>query len=204
MKNYNLAAKLYDPLLTQVLRPIRVDIMKKLLEKNDAKILDLCCGTGNQLKILGNNGFTNLLGLDLSQSMLEIAKRGNHDIEILNKDATNTNLQNCSIDIVILSLAIHEKNRYTQENLLKEAYRILKESGSLIIADYDFRKPTSWLTKTVITIIERIAGKEHYNNFKAYIKNRGLSSLIDKTRFLPKAQGTLHRGIKVTEFLKNS
>ena len=81
--NYSFMAKMYDPIFYLALKPIRIAVMNELLKFKDKIILDLCCGTGNQIKLLSKNGFRNLSCLDISDSMLEIAKRsdssGEHD-----------------------------------------------------------------------------------------------------------------------------
>jgi demethylmenaquinone methyltransferase/2-methoxy-6-polyprenyl-1,4-benzoquinol methylase len=157
--------------------------MNEISDYKEKTILDLCCGTGNQLKLLSKNKFKNLHCLDLSKSMLAIAKKGNHAINIYNEDATKTSFKNNTFDLVIISFAIHEKDRDTQTKMLNEANRLIKEDGLMLIVDYDFNKSKFNLGKLVITVIEKIAGKEHYHNFKNYIKNNGLLTLIDKNNF---------------------
>ncbi len=181
--SYNLMAKIYDPIFYLALKPIRIAVMNELLKYKEKIILDLCCGTGNQIKLLSKHGFRNLYCLDISDSMLEIAKRSDSSIKIYNEDATKTNFDNASFDVVIISFAIHEKDRNTQQALIDEAYRITKKDGFMLVVDYVFDNKTTKYGKILISIIERIAGREHYRNFKSYIQNDGLSSLIKKDKF---------------------
>jgi len=81
---YDFIAKIYDPVLYLVLKPIRIAVMKMLLKYKGKSILDLCCGTGNQLKLLSRNGFKDLHCLDISNPMLEIARKNNYRIKIYN------------------------------------------------------------------------------------------------------------------------
>jgi len=181
--NYNLMAKIYDPIFYLALKSIRIAVMNELLKYKEKIILDLCCGTGNQIKLLSKHGFRNLYCLDISDSMLEIAKRSDSSIKIYNEDATKTSFDNASFDVVIISFAIHEKDRNTQQALINEAYRIIKKDGFMLVVDYVFDNKTTKFGKILISIIERIAGGEHYRNFKNYIQNKGLSSLIKKDKF---------------------
>ena len=181
--NYGFTAKIYDPIFYLALKPIRIAVMNELLKYKEKIILDLCCGTGNQIKLLSKYGFRNLYCLDISDSMLEIAKRSNSSIKIYNEDATKTNFDDASFDVVIISFAIHEKDRNTQQALLNEAYRIIKKDGFMLVVDYVFDNKTTKFGRILISIIERIAGREHYRNFKNYIQNKGLSSLIKKYKF---------------------
>jgi len=179
---YDFIAKIYDPVLYLVLKPIRIAVMKMLLKYKEKSILDLCCGTGNQLKLLSRNGFKDLHCLDISNPMLEIARKNNYRIKIYNEDATKTNFENESFDIAIISFALHEKDRSTQKSFINEAHRLIKKDGFILVVDYNFDNKTPKLVKIGISIIERIAGKEHYNNFKGYIQNNGLLSLTNKDK----------------------
>jgi len=181
--NNGFIAKIYDPIFYLALKPIRIAVMNELLKYKEKIILDLCCGTGNQIKLLLKHGFKNLSCLDISDSMLEIAKRGNSSKKIYKEDATNTNFDDASFDVVILSFAIHEKDRNTQQALMNEAYRIIKKDGLMLVVDYVFDNKTTKFGKILVSIIERIAGGEHDRNFKNYIQNKGLSSLIKKDKF---------------------
>ena len=181
--NYNLMAKIYDPIFYLALKPIRIAVMNELPKYKEKIILDLCCGTGNQIKLLSKHGFRNLYCLDISDSMLEIAKRSDSSIKIYNEDATKTSFNNASFDVVIISFAIHEKDRNTQQALINEAYRIIKKDGFMLVVDYVFDNKTTKFGRIVISMIERIAGREHYINFKSYIQNDGLLSLIEKDEF---------------------
>ena len=181
--NYGFTAKIYDPIFYLPLRSIRIAVMNELLKYKEKIILDLCCGTGNQIKLLSKHGFRNLYCLDISDSMLEIAKRNDSSIKIYNEDATKTSFNNASFDVVIISFAIHEKDRNTQQALIDEAYRIIKKDGFILVVDYVFDNKTTKFGRILISIIERIAGREHYRNFKSYIQNKGLLSLIKKDKF---------------------
>ncbi|MFO8240480.1 MAG: class I SAM-dependent methyltransferase [Dissulfuribacterales bacterium] len=200
---YDFIAIIYDPVLYIFLKPIRIAVMNMLLEYKEKSILDLCCGTGNQLKLLEKNGFKDLHCLDISNKMLEIARKKNLTIKIYNEDATKTNFKNESFDIVIISFALHEKNRITQKKIIEEVYRLIKKEGFVLVVDYNFDNKTDKLIKIGINIIERLGGKEHYNNFKDYIRNRGLLSLIKKDKFtLIKANKRLFNGVVISMYQK--
>lgn len=94
-EDYASSANTYDPLLYLVINPIRVAVMNELLPYKDSSILDLCCGTGNQLKLLSKTGFKNLHCLDISEAMLKVAQKGDYPIEIYAEDVTKTSWLNC-------------------------------------------------------------------------------------------------------------
>jgi len=53
----------------------------------------------------------------------------------------------------------------------------------MLVIDYVFDNKTTKFGRILISIIERIAGREHYRNFKSFIQNKGLLSLIKKDKF---------------------
>ena len=202
-EEYNFSAATYDTVLYLALQPIRQVVLNELLEHKDKTILDLCCGTGSQLKLLSKHGFSNLHCLDLSQAMLRVAKKGDHLINVYNQDAAKTDFANASFDILIISFAIHEKNRETQEKMLNEAYRLLNQDGLIVIVDYVFDDKTKMFGRVGIRLIEQMAGGEHYRNFKGYIQNHGLASLVknDKFKFI-KNNRMAFNGVTVSMYQK--
>ena len=202
-EDYDFSATIYDPVLYLALNPIRLAVMNELLPHKDKSILDLCCGTGNQLKLLSKNGFKNLHCLDLSKAMLKVAEKGGHPIKIYMQDATETSFSDAAFDIVIISFAIHEKDRETQEKLVEEAHRLVKEDGIVLIVDYAFDDKTTKLGRMGISLIERMAGGEHYRNFKGYIENNGLESLIKADKFeLIKDNRRTFNGVTISTYRK--
>ncbi|MCP4722011.1 MAG: class I SAM-dependent methyltransferase [Desulfobacteraceae bacterium] len=201
--DYDFSAKIYDPVLYLALRPIRIAVLNELLNHQDKKILDLCCGTGNQLKLLSKKGFKNLHCLDISTAMLKVANKGDYPINIYNKEATKTGFENESFDIVIISFAIHEKNRNTQEKFIKEAHRLITQDGFILVIDYAFDNNTPEFVKKGIGIIERLAGKEHYQNYKNYIQNNGLAGLMRDDKFERlKHHKRLFNGVSISMYKK--
>ena len=170
-------AKIYDPILYFALKNIRQDIIR-LIPNRDARILDLCCGTGDQLKKLSDAGFNNLTGVDLSPEMLKVARRGNKIGNLMESDVQHTGLPGASFDIIIISFAVHEKPARMQHNMLAEAKRLLAPDGQLILVDFSLDDQADMIGKIAAGMIERLAGKEHYRNFKAYVNNGGICPLI--------------------------
>ncbi|NQU26865.1 MAG: class I SAM-dependent methyltransferase, partial [Candidatus Marinimicrobia bacterium] len=181
--NYSITARLYDPLLYLAMRPIRKAVLRELADNQQDAIVDLCGGTGNQLKLLARNGFTDLHCVDLSPEMLAIAINGENSINIYEEDATTTGFDNGRFDVAIISFALHEKDLTTRENLLTEAFRILKPDGKLLIVDFHFDDQTKLLGRSAIILVEWFAGGDHYRNFKDYISKGGLPNLVDLKKF---------------------
>jgi ubiquinone/menaquinone biosynthesis C-methylase UbiE len=204
--DYDLSSMFYDPLLHIPLRSVRRTVLEMLLDNKDKAILDLCCGTGEQLKLLSRHGFNDLHCLDISGPMLDIAKKNkNGRIHIYKEDATRTGFESGSFDVVIISLALHEKDRTAQKDILNEAHRLLRDDGLVIIVDFHFDAKTGRSIRIGISIVERIAGREHFNNFRKFIRKSGLSSLIEKGKFdLVEQRKELYNSMAISKYKKAS
>jgi len=177
MQEYHYSARLYDPLLSHWIHPIRSRISAIVKRNEYHHILDVCCGTGAQLKILKEEGFEGK-GIDLSDAMLEVAGRGPVVADCIQGDATDMLFRDQSFDLVSITFALHEKNRQSAQKIIEEMLRLTMVGGDIIIVDYDLSDRSSKLYKTLIYLIERIAGGEHYRNFIAYMKYGGLPTLL--------------------------
>ena len=73
----------------------------------------------------------------------------------------------------------------------------------MLVVDFVIDNKTNKMTKILINIVERMAGKEHYINFKNYIRNNGLSGLIKEDRFrLIKCKKKLSNGVALSLYKK--
>ncbi len=174
---------IYDPVIGLALRSTRRTVTLLLQEYKNRRIVDLCGGTGAQLKHLAQTGFSDLHCVDLAPDMLAIAQKGNYPINIYERDATRTGFPDRYFTVAIISFALHEKDQPTQSALIREAFRLLEKDGILAVVDYRFDSFTHPLVQKVIETVEWIAGGLHYNNFRQYLKNNGLESIIPKNLF---------------------
>jgi len=117
-------------------------IFKKYINKKD-KILDLGCGAGRTTINLYKNGYKDIVGLDISDNLINYAKNysieNNLNINFVVGDATKLNYQDNSFDVVIFSFngmqcIPGKKNR---DNVLKEVYRVLKPGGYYIFTAHN-------------------------------------------------------------------
>lgn len=178
MDEYKIFARIYDPVLYVVLHRIRKKVVEVVRSCNPSSIIDICCGTGNQLKYLKKSGFHNVTGIDLSQSMLQQVEKGGEQVKCDKQDATELRFNDDSFDMGIISFALHEKPLDVAGKILDEARRVIQPGGHLIVVDYTFENGAKLHVKLAIRIVERFAGREHYRFFKNYIKYGGMDQLI--------------------------
>ncbi|MFW5863375.1 MAG: class I SAM-dependent methyltransferase [Desulfohalobiaceae bacterium] len=84
-----------------------------------------------------------------------------------------------SFEAIILSLALHEVHPGLRRAVLEEAARLLQPDGLAFILD--FEPPTSLSRRLLhcpIAVIERLAGKEHYQASRHFLRHGGTTGLI--------------------------
>jgi ubiquinone/menaquinone biosynthesis C-methylase UbiE len=106
------------------------------------RILDVCVGTAaSSLLVAGHNPQNRILGIDISDQMLAVARRKIaqnklSNIEVKNMSATALQLEDDTFDGVMISFALHEFERETREKVLREATRVLKPGGAFCVLDF--------------------------------------------------------------------
>jgi len=101
------------------------------------KALDLCCGTGY---VTGHINARQVVAFDLSGAMLGVNKEKNKALDSVSPvvgDAFSLPFPEDTFDAVYHTLAAHEFKDIS--SILKEAYRVLRAGGELIL--YDFAYP---------------------------------------------------------------
>jgi len=181
MSEYKNVARIYDPLLYPALQPVRIKVAKEIKRLKAEKIVDLCCGTGNQLKLLKKKGFDKLYGVDLSEDMLAVAAKGSK-VNCKLEDASATGFTAGEFDVVIISFALHEKPFEIASAIVREAQRIVKSEGKIMVVDYAFDKKANRIGKFGVSFVEKNAGDEHYSNFMAFNNYGGLEKLFDSQK----------------------
>ncbi|MBX4262616.1 class I SAM-dependent methyltransferase [Clostridium estertheticum] len=152
------------------------------------KVLEVCIGTGtNSIIIAENRTNTEIVGIDLSKEMLALAKekiekRGIRNIKTLVMDATNMNFDDNYFDVVLISLVLHEVDDTIRHKIMKEAKRVLKNKGKIIIIEW--AKPKKLIQKLLFSIIELLEPKGFKEflqlNIEKYIEKFSLKVLSEK------------------------
>lgn len=110
--------------------------IRKILElsgvEKGSKILDIGTGTGILISYLLEKSPAKLVGVDISENMIEVARKKykNEDVKFVVSDIMNFNEDKYDY-IFIYSAYPHFKNK---ENLFEHLYKLLNENGKVIIA----------------------------------------------------------------------
>lgn len=136
MRNFDLQAGDYDTSkVSQFARQSYPYVLNTLLPIQFNTILDVGCGTGTVLRmILDEKPQVKAYGLDLSESMLQKAKEKlPKRVELVWGEAEALPYDNKRFDIVLMVESLNYTTNPGQAT--KEAYRVLKPGGKLVICD---------------------------------------------------------------------
>ncbi len=173
---------LFMSLLDLILKDIRKKVFEISHLKQGGKVLDICCGSGNQLFYFAKGGIK-CFGIDKNEKAIQSAekrrKKNNfHNVFFQVSDATKVPFGNSFFDCAIISLGLHENNTKTIDKIIFEAKRVLKNEGCLILVDFTSPLPRNF-NSFIIKKIEWLVGKENFKNFNNYLKNGGLKSILE-------------------------
>ena len=122
----------------------------QLLEKSNPKlILDVATGTGDFAIQAMKLNPTQVIGVDISEGMLEVgrkklvAKKLDQIIELRTGDSENLPFDNNKFDAIIVAFGVRNFENLRQG--LAEMLRVLKPGGRVVILE--FSKPTAWYFK---------------------------------------------------------
>lgn len=155
--------------------------LESLIDKNSS-ILDVGCGTGRLAQQLEGK-YSFYVGIDPSIKNIETCKtkyllKSLPNISFYHFDVESYFSEfNISFEYAVISFVIHEVDEKKREQFLSSISRHTKH---IIIIDYLFPKPNSFWSY-VNSIVEFIAGKQHYLNYKSYLQNGGINGLVEKS-----------------------
>lgn len=176
---YRRVARRYDRLFENMNKGLRVAGLRMFRPAKGIDVLDVGCGTGAHLELYKRYG-CNLYGIDCSPSMLEMARARLGDSARLDVgDATRMPYEPHHFDLVICMLTLHEMAPLTRTGVLAEMKRVLKENGHILLIDFHtgpYQGFQGWKAKAIIFFSELAAGREHYKNYRQFMKTKGLTA----------------------------
>ena len=168
---YGIMAGLYDTVCDGIyFRNYESSPRRAVLEaiNNNDKVLDLCTGTAtNAIRIAKQKPETKIVGIDISKDMLRVAKekikkQNVRNIQLYSMDATKMKFKDRCFDKVIISLVLHELDEALAEEVLREAARVLKDDGSIIVTEWELSKA---LWRKILFLPVQILEPKPYRTF---------------------------------------
>jgi ubiquinone/menaquinone biosynthesis C-methylase UbiE len=105
-----------------------------------AKILDLCCGSGQVTGVLLEYS-DDVTGLDVSPLSLSRCRRNVPQAKYVEALAEDLPFADGAFDLVHTSAAMHEMTRSQLQQIFAQVYRVLKPGGTFTLVD--FHQPTN-------------------------------------------------------------
>lgn len=98
-----------------------------------SKVLDIGCGTGEVLKLMNDKFKIDGYGIDIDEKMIDVAKAKCPNMNINTGTCDSLPFEEQQFDDITACMAYHHfENKI---GFAKETYRVLKQGGSLYIAD---------------------------------------------------------------------
>ena len=199
-KAFDFLAPFYN-ILTFPLVRVRNQVVDFANAGKVSTVLDVATGTGQQAFAFAKRGH-DVIGVDLTESMLEIARKNNKGglVKFETADATLLRFETNSFDVSCISFALHDMPPNIREKVLQEMVRITKPNGIIVIVDYDL--PSNKISRALIYHFITLYEGEYYKKFIV----SDLDSLLRKTGInvtervsVLLGAGRILKGIKNTE-----
>jgi len=181
---------LIDPILSSLHESVIVNI------EPYHRVIDVACGTGSQaMSIAGKAEY--VTGIDLSEEMIASAavtalKRGIENVQFELRDASDLSIyKDHEFDIAVTSMAVHQFDADLAVRILTEMKRI---ASKVIIVDYNFPIPGGFY-RSLVYSIERIAGGDHWRNFRVYMRREGIHHFTEAAGITVKSEVVRGNGV---------
>jgi demethylmenaquinone methyltransferase/2-methoxy-6-polyprenyl-1,4-benzoquinol methylase len=119
-------------------RALTVRRIRSVLERPDARVLDICCGTGDLLLALEQTRGGPVLGSDFCHPMLTVARtkieRRRAKAAVFESDALRLPVRDGSLDLVTVAFGF--RNLVNYEAGLREMRRVLRPQGMAAILEF--------------------------------------------------------------------
>jgi demethylmenaquinone methyltransferase/2-methoxy-6-polyprenyl-1,4-benzoquinol methylase len=158
---YDLANHLLSANIDRSWRSHTVDRVRDILERRDARVMDLACGTGDLLAALERAAGRQLIGSDFCHPMLTGAQgklaRANLKSALLEADALSLPLTDASLDLITIAFGFRNLANYRAG--LVEMRRVLRPGGALAILEFTqppnkaFAALYNWYSRRVLPVL---------------------------------------------------
>ena len=161
IREFTKAAKIYETDHAGIYEICKDDYPPMLAElERDSfdNVLDVGCGTGPVIELLSKKyPEKHFVGLDITPAMIEVAQSKRlPNAEFIVGDAENLPFGDGGFDAVLCANSFHH---YPNPGaFLREAHRVLRPGGKLILRDYTSNDIAVWLMNTFELPLARLVG----------------------------------------------
>ena len=187
----------YSTLVDPILKDVRICVAELSGIKAGDRVLDVCCGTGEQVFHYAQKGAI-ATGVDQEPSMIELAEKNrkrqgfNHSTFRL-ASATELPFPDVYFDCASISLGLHEMERGERNRAVSEMKRVVKKEGILIFIDFQVPLPKNSIAY-LIKVVEFLAGRDNRMCFRDYLTQGGLNQILKENQLTPQKEALLKLG----------
>lgn len=192
--SFSLKGYLYQVTVDPLISRLHTSVLP-LIEPSH-RVLDVACGTGSLSLSIARRA-KHVTGIDLSEDMIITAKRAARKAGAENtlfelRDASDLSCYlDKEFDVSVTTMAVHQFDAGLAMRILREMKRI---SETVVIVDYNSLMPKG-LSGSAARCIERLAGGEHYRNFKTFMERGGISYFTEETGLTLKSETVRGGGV---------
>ena len=162
-KAWRILAPFYDAIVFP-LRRLRPRVAQLAGVQPGMRVLDVATGTGAQARAFADAG-GEVVGIDLSESMLRIARRKarGRNVTFGVADARALPFATASFDVCSVSFGLHEMPVSVRQDALREMSRVTKPDGKIVIVDYAL--PKNRLVRALVYHFVKLYERDSYAEF---------------------------------------
>jgi len=131
---YDFANHLLSLQIDRLWRRRVVQLVRPVLRREGARVMDLCCGTGDLMAALSHDCGRPVMGSDFCHPMLRAAARKDARSPLLEADALRLPIRDRSLDLITVAFGF--RNFVDYEGGLRELHRVLRTGGMLAILEF--------------------------------------------------------------------
>lgn len=178
----------------------RKKVLQIVADKKPNTILDIATGTGDLAILMAQTRAEKIIGLDISQGMLEVgerkiqAKNLSKTIEMVLGDSEKIPFQDNTFDAITVAFGV--RNFENLETGLSEILRVLKPNGIFVILETSvpvqtpYKQGYHFYTKNILPLIGKLFSKD--NNAYGYLSEsaaafpygEALNNILRKSGFI--------------------
>jgi len=187
----------YSTIIDPILKDVRICVAGLSGVKAGDRVLDVCCGTGDQVFHYTQKGAI-ATGVDQDPGMIELAeksrkRRGFKHSTFHLASATELPFRDGYFDCASISLGLHEMKREEQNRAVSEMKRVVKKEGVLMFIDFQAPLPRNSIAY-LIRAVEFLAGRDNYICFRDYLAQGGLNGILKEAQLTPQKEALLMSG----------
>jgi len=182
---------IYRLLIDPLLKSVRESVIQKAGSSDS--VLDIACGTGTLALVMAGKTKA-VTGIDLDEELIMYAgnrasESGVANVRFEMQDASDLSMfRDKEFGIAVTSMAVHQFEPQLAVKILTEMKRV---ASRVIIADYNYPLPKT-LSGFAANTIEKMAGGDHYRNFRNYMSAGGITHFTNAAGL--KINSTVTRG----------